>query len=214
MKFDQVTARLGRLLQAWIRLTKTGCKKISAYQVEWRNREGKTYRLPMGWILFGMAFLILWVGVFDMLHLKPKPIAPERVWTKAQREGNRVGLDPAFIYAICWAESSLNAHARSGRAKGIMQMTENAWKEVGGGRYARAFSWRRNMRVGVNYLAYCRDFLENSGQFSYPKLAAAFRYGPYKLKSVNFQISELPAPKNRIYRELFQGNLSPVQPPG
>lgn len=214
-----VAARAKKALQKWkvagFRFLKAMSWQARAlrWPVEFTDREGRPLRIPFAWIFGVSCLLILWLGLFDGLKLSPKPIAPEKVWQQAQREGERVGLDPGFIYAICWAESSLNAHARSRVARGIMQLTREAWKEVGAGRYGRAFDWERNMRAGVDYLAFCRDRLESAGQFSYARLAAAYRYGPYRLQAEGYDLKRMPEPRNVIYRRLFAGERRPVEPP-
>lgn len=156
-----------------------------------------------------LLVLILLVGVFDLFHIRPKFIPGDRVWAQAEKEGERSGLEPAFIYAICVAESSLNAHARAGRARGLMQMTPVAWKEVEAGSFGGAFSWRRNMRAGVDYLLFCRELLPEPYRNSYAHLAASYRYGPYKVRAAAGDLSQLPRPKNLIYQELFAGDLQP-----
>ena len=53
-----------------------------------------------------------------------KYIPPAKVWSKVKKESAKHGLDPHFVYAICHAESSLNAHAETSVARGMMQLTE------------------------------------------------------------------------------------------
>lgn len=181
--------------------------------VSFSDRDGKPVRIPVGWITAGVAFLILWVGVLDCFHLRPRIIEPQRVWKQVEREADRVGLDAGFIYAVCWAESSLDAHARSGVARGLMQLTRGAWEETGRTRYSRAFHWQTNLRAGCDYLAFCRHFLEQHQEFSYPNLAAAYRFGPYAFQRQGFDLSAMPSPRNRIYQALFEGQMRPVPPP-
>ena len=50
-------------------------------------------------------------------------IEKKKVWTKIKKKP-RTGLEPSFVYAICHAESSLNANAETSITKGMMQLTE------------------------------------------------------------------------------------------
>lgn len=162
-----------------------------------------------GWCLvFGV-----WLGIAGCGR-GPERLEPEVVWEAVQEEAAVVGLDPGFVYAIVWAESSLRPRAETEAARGLMQLTEGAWKMVTTRPYSRAFHWRTNLRVGVAYLAYNRDVLVRAGVFNYPRLAAAYRYGRNRLAREEYDLSRLPQPSNRIYAELFQGNLWPVVPPG
>jgi soluble lytic murein transglycosylase-like protein len=143
----------------------------------------------------------------------PDTIPPERVWAFLEEHAPRAGIDPRFAYAIAWAESGLDARAESPVARGLMQLTEIAWKEVSGEPYRMAWNWQVNLRVGLDYLAFCRDFLRRHGQLSYPLLAAAYRYGPYEVQRRGFNIAALPEPKNRIYQAIFAGDPRPILPP-
>ncbi|MBC2593282.1 lytic transglycosylase domain-containing protein [Ruficoccus amylovorans] len=143
----------------------------------------------------------------------PRPATPERVWRYIAQEAPKRGIDPQFVYAIAWAESSLNPRASSGYANGMMQLSEIAWDEVSNTSYQLAWNWHTNVYVAIDYLAFCKNFLEQNGHFSYPLLAACYRYGPYKVKAANYSLSQLPAPSNRIYQQLFAGNTAPVKTP-
>ncbi len=138
---------------------------------------------------------------------------PALVWESVREESAKVGLDPGFVYAIVWAESSLDPRARTDVARGLMQLTEGAWEMVTTRPYSRAFHWRTNLRVGVAYLAYNRDFLIREGVFNYPRLAAAYRFGRNRLAREGYDLTRLPEPKNRIYAAIFNGNIRPVAPP-
>jgi len=52
--------------------------------------------------------------------------------------------------------------------------------------------------------------LESVNLFSYPRLAASYRYGYGALRKEKFMVSRMKTPVNRIYRKLFAGELSPV----
>ena len=58
-----------------------------------------------------------------------------------------------------------------------------------------------------------KEMLESQALFSYPRLAASYRYGYGALRKEKFMVSRLKTPINRIYRKLFAGNLNPVEPP-
>lgn len=164
-----------------------------------------------------LAVVIYCSGDWVESALRPRsslPATPENVWAAVQRESRAHGLDPAFVYAIVMAESSLRPHADSGYARGIMQLSRVAWNEVSDRPYREAWNWEKNIAVGVAYLAWCKTFLEKSNRFNYPRLAACYRYGPYRVRAERYDLNRLPQPNNRIYRELFAGNLRPVQPPG
>ena len=140
-------------------------------------------------------------------------IPEEKVWLKIKELGPVHRLDPAFIYAICHAESSLNANAKSSVARGMMQLTEAAWQDVTQLHYRQAFEWETNVEVGILYLSRLKGMLESVNLFSYPRLAASYRYGYGALRKEKFMVSRMKTPVNRIYRKLFAGELSPVSPP-
>ena len=138
---------------------------------------------------------------------------PERVWKYISKEAPRHDLDPAFVYAIAKAESNLDPLANSGYAHGMMQLSKPAWNEVSNASYRLAWNWYSNVTVAMDYLAFCKQFLEKADKFSYPLLAACYRYGPYKVKAAGYSLGQLPAPTNKIYQQLFAGNLQAVKTP-
>lgn len=140
-------------------------------------------------------------------------VSSEEVWAYISEVAPQRGLDAEFVYALAWAESSLNAKARSSVARGIMQMTKPAWREVSDESYRHAWDWKTNIRVAVDYLAFCRDFLKRHDSFSYELLAASYRYGPYYVQQESFNIWKVRPPKNEIYKRIFGGNIRPVTPP-
>lgn len=163
----------------------------------------------------GVALIVTILAFFFGGSISPKKVqlTPEEVWEYIQVEAPKADLDPEFVYALAWAESSLNARARSSVARGIMQLTEPAWAEVTDESYRLAWDWKTNIRVGIGYLAFCRDFLKQHDSFSYPILAASFRYGPYHVEAKNFNLKQLKRPRNEIYRRIFDGEIHPVLPP-
>lgn len=147
--------------------------------------------------------------------LKPSRqlVQPEDVWRVVNELAPAAGIDPEFVYALAWAESSLNARARSSVARGIMQLTRPAWNEVTDESYRLAWDWQTNLRIGIDYLAFCRDYLKSHDSFSYQLLAASYRYGPYYVRKKNFDLKQVKPPTNKIYQQIFAGNVRPVPPP-
>ena len=160
---------------------------------------------------------ILLASVFlascQLLDRSANYVPKEKVWSKIDAEAPALGLDPKFVYAICHAESSLDANAESSVARGMMQLTEAAWVDVTELHYRQAFDWETNVEVGMLYLKRLKGMLERQGVFSYPRLAASYRFGYGALRKEKFMVSRLPTPVNRIYRKLFAGDMAPVSPP-
>ena len=161
-------------------------------------------------LVTGLFFLL---GGCKLLDRDANYISNDEVWQKISREAPKHGLEPTFVYAICHAESSLNANAESSVAKGMMQLTKAAWSDVTKLHYRQAFEWETNVEVGMLYLQRLKGMLESQNLFSYPRLAASYRYGYGALRKEQFMVSRLKTPINRIYRKLFAGNLRPVEPP-
>lgn len=164
-------------------------------------------------VVLGLIAGLIAIYLAKNLGPRVEPIAPTEVWSHIQELSAEKDLDPEFVYALAWAESSLNAKARSPVARGMMQLTKPAWREVSDESYRFAWDWRVNLRVATDYLVFCRDFLERHESFSYPLLAASYRYGPYHVKERGFEIENLRVPKNEIYKRIFDGIIGPVPPP-
>lgn len=156
--------------------------------------------------LVGAALLLL-VLAFFLNRRQARHVPSEAVWSQARTLGAAHDLDPRFLFAIAMAESSLNANADSGYARGLMQVSEAAWTDMTPMDYREAFDWRTNMDVATRYLAHLRDRLVEAGHFDYARLAAAYRHGYNALADEEFSVAALPAPRNAIYRELFQGRI-------
>ena len=161
------------------------------------------------WICVVFAFLLS----CKYLDRNANFISDEKVWEKVSYKASASGLSPTFVFAICHAESSLNANAESSVARGMMQLTEAAWQDVTKLHYRQAFEWETNVEVGILYLERLKGMLESVDLFSYPRLAASYRYGFGALRKEKFMVSRMKTPINRIYRKLFAGNLEPVSPP-
>ncbi|MFT4900992.1 MAG: soluble lytic murein transglycosylase-like protein [Lentimonas sp.] len=164
-------------------------------------------------VIVGLLAMFLAQRLNDSEPVVSESVAPEEVWAYVQEQAMQAKLNPDFIYAIAWAESSLNPDARSSMARGMMQLSRAAWREVSDESYSQAWDWRTNIRVGISYLAFCRDFLVKRDAFNYPLVAACYRYGPYYVQNKKFKISAMKQPKNKIYQRLFLGNLQPIERP-
>lgn len=164
-------------------------------------------------VVLGVVAGILAFVLTRTLGDRTEKVSSAEVWAYVREQAPRRDLDPEFVYALAWAESRLNARARSSVARGIMQLTKPAWREVSDESYRHAWDWRTNIRVGIDYMAFCRDYLKQHDSFSYPLLAAAYRYGPYYVKDKNFNVGQIKQPNNEIYRRIFQGEIRPVAPP-
>ncbi len=164
-------------------------------------------------LIFVLSVFLMFSSSCKYLDRNKNFIPEEKVWLKIREQSQSHGLNPSFIYAICHAESSLNANAESSVARGMMQLTEAAWQDVTELHYRQAFQWETNVEVGILYLSRLKGMLESVDLFSYPRLAASYRYGYGALRKEKFMVSRMKTPINRIYRKLFAGELSPVNPP-
>lgn len=177
---------------------------------EYKRQERILCGLALG---LGLAALVLSVFFFPRPPAEETSLDAATVWRFVESEAARENLDPEFVYALIWAESSLRPRARSPVARGMMQLTRIAWTEVTDESYRQAWDWKTNVRVGIRYLAFCRDFLKARGSFSYPLLAASYRYGPYHVARHDFEIERLKRPENKIYARIFDGDIRPVPLP-
>lgn len=158
-----------------------------------------------GWI--AGAVLLVIVAAFVFSNRQPRYVPPEQVWQAAQVEAAARGLDPTFLLAIAMAESSFNERADSGYARGLMQLSEAAWRDATDRSYQEAFVWRTNMQVAADHLAMLRDRLEKEERFDYARLAAAYRHGYGFLASIAFDLRRLPETRNLVYQRLFAGEI-------
>ena len=141
-------------------------------------------------------------------------IPAREVFAVVRRETKEADLLAAFVFAIVVAESDLNPYAESETTRGIMQLSRRRWDNVSSSPYLEAWIWRRNIAAGVRYLTVCRHWLESKGHFSYPLLAATYRYGFDHVKKNQYDLHRIRRPRNRIYRKLFDGDPAAVEIPG
>jgi soluble lytic murein transglycosylase-like protein len=143
-----------------------------------------------------------------------RPPTRSEIWAAIQPLAQRYRLEPAFIYALVAAESNFDPQAHNGAARGLLQLKPIAWRAVSKEPYEpTVWHWRSNLQAGVDYLAYSRAYLHRQTAFSYPLLLASFHYGLEYVAERDFRVDRIPIPDNRIYRELWSGNLAPVPPP-
>lgn len=189
-------------------------KHVSLYSMPIDNHYHRDERLIIR-IAVVLAVAIGLLAIFLTQTYSPprEQVSPQAVWPVVYQLSTQADLDPQFVYALAWAESRLNAKARSSVARGMMQITRPAWDQVTSESYSLAWEWQTNVRVAIDYLVYCRDYLKAHDSFSYPLLAASYRYGPYHVQDENFDIQALKSPKNEIYKRIFAGNVRPVPPP-
>ncbi len=135
------------------------------------------------------------------------------VWEKVIVEAEKHDLDPNFVYAIVFAESSFRPHASNTGGNGIMQVSERTWGSITDEPYDRVWDWKLNIEVGTAYLSWCKQYLETKKEFSYPLVAACYNSGPNAVRKKKFQIESFQKTNNRIYKKLFLGDISPLESP-
>lgn len=161
-------------------------------------------------LLLALGLIVGLVLLFLFARTTPRYIEPARIWSVVQAEASARDLDPRFVFAIVMAESSGNANAESDVARGLMQLTEDTWRETTDAPYHRAFDWPTNLAVGTQHLANLRDRLTAGDRFSYARLAVAYRYGMTALANRDYDVRRFRRPHNAIYRDLFAGRLPPL----
>jgi len=162
--------------------------------------------------------IVLVAAVLSLLILLARPwiaepVPPRQAWLKSVELGVQSGIDPLLIFAIACAESSLDGHASNARARGLMQITPTAWESVTKHPFREAWQWQRNMEEAVSYLKQIKEKQQKDGHYSWPSLAAAYRYGPGALQSVGYDLSRLPKSSNIIYMDLIAGKTPKLPSP-
>ncbi len=161
-------------------------------------------------ILIILSLFVITALIFVRCRRTPKFLPATQVWPMARAEALHNQLDPRFVFAIIRAESSLNAYADTGYARGIMQVSKGAWNDVSEEPWSNAWDWKKNISAGVLYLAHCRRLLQEEKKFSYPMLAACYRYGFTTVETAGFDMERLDLPQNDTYRQLFAGKIPPA----
>ena len=113
-----------------------------------------------------------------------------------------------FFEASALAESSGDIYAISEvGARGLMQLTEGAWKQVSTEPYdERVFDPNKNVDAGIKYYLWVHDFCsknypnwkELSEQEKVDLLNAGYNFGPPRLMSINWNI-ENTCPETRTH---------------
>jgi len=125
----------------------------------------------------------------------------DQVHTEVQEEEELPEyLSPKYISIIAKKESSYNPRAESPvGAKGLMQIMDPTWEEMGGKR-GQYFNPKENLRVGTKYLNQIASFCEKnhpSWDFLSPKqkieiISAAYNAGQTYLMKKNWNIKKMP----------------------
>ncbi len=159
--------------------------------------------------------LIFFNNIVPTVHRHISKPDKEDIWEYVEKKAGQRDIDPHFVYAIIFAESSFDplAEASNGYARGLMQLSEVAWETVDNSSWSDAYDWEDNIDAGTAYLAHLKKQLQADGHFSYPLLAASYRYGIGKVQEANYDISGVPSPENHTYQQLFAGDTDPVAPP-
>ncbi len=167
-----------------------------------------------GFVVFYLLLLILAMFLSRCDQIAETGDLKVDIWREVNRVAPQYRLEPGFVYSIIFAESSFNPQAKTQVARGLMQLTEVAWKQVSDLPYSEAWNWKANIQVGCAYLAWCRERFEKNGrQPTYPMLAAAYHYGFGKVQRSGYDLSALGDNPNHTYRRLFAGELQPVSAP-
>lgn len=156
--------------------------------------------------LVGLLCLVL---IFSCSRKGDAYIPKERVWAEIKRQAPKHGLDPAFVLNIAYAESTLNAHADTGYARGMMQLSYAAWSDRTVRSWEHAYNWRINLEVGMRHLEYLKSRLELKKRYDSARLAAAYHRGLTALIQKKYRVEDLPVTANEIYKQLFAGRVIP-----
>ena len=161
--------------------------------------------------ILGFMILLALLVTIEHYFYSNYRIPAELVWKKVQQEAAIYDLEPEFVFAIVFAESSFRPRASNTGGNGIMQVSEATWGDMTNHPYDMVWDWRVNIEVGTAYLGWCKEYLESKKKFSYPLLAACYNKGPDFVRRNNFNIKKVGKTTNLTYQQLFQGNLDPVK---
>jgi soluble lytic murein transglycosylase-like protein len=119
-----------------------------------------------------------------------------------------------FVRTLIRVESGDNPNIVSPAwARGLGQITKEAWYEVEKENYFKnVFIPEKNVKVTIKYLLYldefCRTSHENWNNLSSKEkislISAAYNGGPYRLKNLNWDISEMPDETKAYVPKIFE----------
>ena len=112
------------------------------------------------------------------------------------------------MYAICHAESSLDANAESSVAKGMMQLTEAAWSDVTKLHYRQVFEWETNVEVGMLYLQRLGD-AGKSGFVFIPSIGCKLSLRLWSFTKGKVYGEPFENSNQSNLQETFAGNINP-----
>jgi len=166
------------------------------------------------WIVYSIVgfvlLLLLLVGIQRIFYSNYR-IPDSLVWKKVQQEAAIYDLEASFVYAIVFAESFFRPRATNTGGNGMMQVSEATRGDMSNYPYDLVWDLKVNIEVGTAYLGWCKNYLENKKEFSYPLLAACYNKGPDYVRKNKFDIEVVGKITNDTYKELFKGNLSPIE---
>ena len=85
--------------------------------------------------------LMLLVGIQRFFYTNYR-VPEELVWKKVKQEAAIYGLDPSFVYAVVFAESSLRPRAKNTGGNGIMQISKPTWQDMSNYPYKFVWDWK------------------------------------------------------------------------
>ncbi|MDG2170741.1 MAG: lytic transglycosylase domain-containing protein [Opitutales bacterium] len=160
--------------------------------------------------ILGFMLLLALLVTIERFFYRNYTVPTELVWKKVRQEAAVYDLEPEFVFAIVFAESSYRPRARNTGGNGIMQVSPGTWGDMSNQPYDMVWDWQVNIEVGTAYLGWCKDYLERKKRFSYPLLAACYNKGPDYVRKNQFDIEKVGKTTNRTYQQLFKGNLAPI----
>ncbi len=131
-------------------------------------------------------------------------------------------IQPTLILRIIQTESSFNPHAVSNcGARGLMQVTRSTWDwichdylQVDWDFDECAFDPEKNIRVGVRFLRWIKDYLDiNDCQLCEDRelLLACYNAGPGAVRAYGFRVPPYPETVEYIRRICNSGNFNNPQ---
>lgn len=158
----------------------------------------------------GLAGLLLFPEIAESKI--QERLSPQRLYEIIKEIGNSSEiLDEHYLVAIAQTESSLNPLAKSrAGARGLFQLTKYAWEEIDAKRkyLENVFNPEINTENGSRYLAFLEEFCMNqnpswddlNSEKQKELILAAYNLGPYRLKSLGWNLEKTPAVKKYVER--------------